>query len=307
MKPDDSSLDPADLIVVEGRAKHFLDRADAWGVYPTPVDTLMEAAKLAVAPKNAFDPAVFLAFVKQKTQKLADTLKRALGKVLGLYDATDSIVHIDYDVGVSKQTFLKLHEAGHHEMPTHKKVFKLFQDCDQTLAPEIADRFEREANNFARFVLFQGNGFRDAAADLPMGVRVPRDLARKFGSSIYAAAREYARTHHASCVVYVLNPVEFGVNGGFRAEVRRIEPSPSFRRDFGCPTDLEITNSHALASLIPIGRRMTAPRDFVFADRNGKRHVCIGEAFDTTYNVLLLIYPQAALPTSLIFPAKPNW
>ncbi len=307
MKPDDSSLDPADLIVVEGRAKHFLDRADAWGVYPTPVDTLMEAAKLAVAPKNAFDPAVFLAFVKQKTQKLADTLKRALGKVLGLYDATDSIVHIDYDVGVSKQTFLKLHEAGHHEMPTHKKVFKLFQDCDQTLAPEIADRFEREANNFARFVLFQGNGFRDAAADLPMGVRVPRDLARKFGSSIYAAAREYARTHHASCVVYVLNPVEFGVNGGFRAEVRRIEPSPSFRRDFGCPTDLEITNSHALASLIPIGRRMTAPRDFVFADRNGKRHVCIGEAFDTTYNVLLLIYPQAALPTSLLFPAKPNW
>jgi len=307
VKPDDSSLDPADLIVVEGRAKHFLDRADAWGVYPTPVDTLMEAAKLAVAPKNAFDPAVFLAFVKQKTQKLADTLKRALGKVLGLYDATDSIVHIDYDVGVSKQTFLKLHEAGHHEMPTHKKVFKLFQDCDQTLAPEIADRFEREANNFARFVLFQGNGFRDAAADLPMGVRVPRDLARKFGSSIYAAAREYARTHHASCVVYVLNPVEFGVNGGFRAEVRRIEPSPSFRRDFGCPTDLEITNSHALASLIPIGRRMTAPRDFVFADRNGKRHVCIGEAFDTTYNVLLLIYPQAALPTSLLFPAKPNW
>ena len=77
MKPDDSSLDPADLIVVEGRAKHFLDRADAWGVYPTPVDTLMEAAKLAVAPKNAFDPAVFLAFVKQKTHKLADTLKRA--------------------------------------------------------------------------------------------------------------------------------------------------------------------------------------------------------------------------------------
>ena len=90
MKPDDSSLDPNDLIVVEGRAKHFLDRASAWGVYPTPVDSLMEAAKITVAPKNAFDPAAFLAFVKNKTQKAAETLKRALSKVLGLYDASDS-------------------------------------------------------------------------------------------------------------------------------------------------------------------------------------------------------------------------
>lgn len=306
MKPDDSSLEPADLIVVEGRAKLFLDRADAWGVYPTPVDTLMAAAKLTVAPKNAFDPAVFLAFVKQKTQKLADTLKRALGKVLGLYDATDSVVHIDYEVGVPKQTFLKLHEAGHHEMPTHKKVFKLFQDCDQTLAPEIADRFEREANNFARFVLFQGDAFRDAASDLKLGVKVPMKLAKHFGSSVYAAAREYARTHHASCVVYVLNPVELILGGGFKAVVRRIEPSPSFLSEFGCPSDLVIDHNHALSSLIPIGRRMTAPRDYVFADRNGKRHVCIGEAFDTKHNILLLVYPQAALPTSVFFPSLLN-
>lgn len=302
MKPDDSSLDPNDLIAVEGRAKNFLDRASAWGVYPTPVDTLMDAAKITVAPKSAFDPAAFLAFVRNKTQKAADTLKRALSKVLGLYDASDSIVHIDYEVGVSKQTFLKLHEAGHHEMPTHRKIFRLFQDCEQTLAPEIADRFEREANNFARYVLFQGNSFRDAAADHKLGVKIPIRLAKKFGSSVYAAAREYARTHHASCVVYVLNPVEFVPGGGFRAEVRRIEPSPSFRREFGCPEDLVITPTHALASLVPIGRRMSAPRDFVFADRNGQRHVCIGEAFDTKHNILLLIYPQASLPTSIFLP-----
>jgi hypothetical protein len=306
VKPDDSSLDPADMAAVEGRAKFFLDRADAWGVFPTPVDSLMAAAKLTVAPKNAFDPAAFLAYVKQKTQTLTDTLKRALGKILGLYDATAAVVHIDYTVGVSKQTFLKLHEAGHHEMPTHNKVFKLFQDSEQTLAPEIADRFEREANNFARFVLFQGNAFRDAAADLDLGVRVPMRLATRFGSSVYAAAREYARTHHASCVVYVLNPVELGVAGGFKAMVRRIEPSPSFRQEFGCPSDLVIDENHALSSLIPIGKRMTAPRDFVFADRNGKRHACIGEAFDTKHNILLLVYPQAALPSSVFFPAASN-
>jgi hypothetical protein len=263
----------------------------------------MSAANLTVAPKSAFDPAAFLEFVKRKTQQATETLKRALSKVLGLYDANDSIVHIDFDVGASKQTFLKLHEAGHHEMPTHKKVFKLFQDCEQTLAPEIADKFEREANNFARFVLFQGNAFRDRAADMQLNVKVPMRLAKHFGSSVYAAAREYARTHHAACVVYILNPVELGVNGGFVAQVRRIEPSPSFRREFGCPSDLAIDQNHALASLIPIGRRMTAPRDFVFADLNGQKHFCIGEAFDTRHNILLLIYPQTALPTSILVPA----
>lgn len=48
---------------------------------------------------------------------------------------------------------------------------------------------------------------------------------------------------------------------------------------------------------------MTAPRDFEYADLNGERHACIGEAFDTKYNILLLIYPQAALPTSILVPA----
>jgi hypothetical protein len=299
VKPDDSSLDPADLLIVENRARTFLDRAAAWNVFPTPVDELMAAANLAVAPRSAFDPASFLAFVAKKTKSAAESLKRALGKVLGLYDASDSVVHIDFSVGPAKQTFLKLHEAGHHEMPTHKKIFRLFQDCDQTLAPEIADKFEREANNFARFVLFQGNAFKDQAADLKLGVRVPINLAKRFGSSIYSAAREYARTHHAACVVYVLNPVEMGANGGFTVSVRRIEPSPSFRREFGCPSDHTIDPNHPLADLIPIGRRMTAPREFVYADRNGRQHVCVGEAFDTKHNILLLIYPQSALPTSV--------
>jgi hypothetical protein len=241
-----------------------------------------------------------LAFVVKKTQKAAENLKRALSKVLGLYDANDSIVHIDFDVVASKQTFLKLHEAGHHEMPTHKKIFKLFQDCEQTLSPEIADKFEREANNFARYVLFQGNAFRDQAADHKLGVRVPINLAKHFGSSIYAAAREYARTHSAACIVYVLNPVEHGINGGFTASVRRIEPSPSFRRQFGCPSDHTIDQQHPLADLVPIGRRMTAPRQLVYADVNGKKHLCVGEALDTRHNIILLIYPQSELPTSVL-------
>jgi len=44
-------------------------------------------------------------------------------------------------------------------VPTHRKLYRLFQDCERTLAPEVADQFEREANNLARFALFKGDAY----------------------------------------------------------------------------------------------------------------------------------------------------
>lgn len=303
-RPDDSTLDQQDLLVVEARARALLDRAAAWDRLPTPVDDIIAAANLKVAPKSAFDPASFLAFIKKKSQEAAQTLKSAIAKVLGLYDANDEVIHIDdTSCGPSRQTFLKLHETGHHELPTHRKVFRLFQDCEQTLAPEIADRFEREANNFARFALFQGTAFKTRAADMAIGVTTPIKLAKLFGASIYASAREYARTHHRACVVYVLEPVIVVPGAGFRAPVRRIETSPSFHQEFGMPGDTVIDHEHALADLVPIGRKMTRPTNLVFRDRNGVDHECLGEAFDSTRNVFLLIYPVKALTsTTVIIP-----
>jgi hypothetical protein len=109
---------------------------------------------------------------------------------LGIYDAGDELIHIDDTVVESKQTFIKLHETGHHELPTHRKVFRIFQDCEKTLAPDIADLFERETNNFARYALFQGDGFGRMAADYALELKTPMKLGKKFGASIYAACRE---------------------------------------------------------------------------------------------------------------------
>lgn len=304
-KPDDSSLQLADLLAVEARAKQSLDKAAAWGRFPTPVDDILAAAKLRVAPKGVFDPASILAYAKKMTTNALFALKSALSKVFGLYDANEQIIHIDNSVGPSKQKFLKLHETGHHELPAHRKIFTFFEDCDQTLAPAIADQFEREANNFARFALFQGTAFKQLAADMPMGIKTPMKLATKFGASNYASAREFARTHHLPCVVYVLEPMEFVPGHGAQATVRRIESSPSFEKAFGRPPDAVIDNNHPLAPLLPIGRKMTRPTPLRYQDKNGVVHDCLGEAFDTTHNILLLIYPVKALTaTSIIVPAS---
>jgi hypothetical protein len=305
VKPDDSSLALHELKAVEARARQLLDRAAAWERLPTPVDDIVAAAKLRVAPRGMFDAASFLEFVKKKSVAAAHSLKVALSKVLGIYDANEHIIHIDDGVGKSKQSFLKLHETGHHELPTHQKIFRLFQDCEQTLAPHIADQFEREANNFARFALFQGNAFKARAADMAMGVRTPIDLAKMFGASVYASAREFARTHHKACVVYVLEPIVFIPEGGAKAQVRRIEPSPSFRAQFGCPIDSMVDVDHALGGLLPIGHKLTKPTQLVFRDKNGGDHECLGEAFDTKHNVILLIYPIKELTsTSILLPPR---
>jgi hypothetical protein len=57
MKSDDCSLDPQQRQAVETRARELLSRADAWGIYPTPIEQLLGTANLQVAASKAFDPA----------------------------------------------------------------------------------------------------------------------------------------------------------------------------------------------------------------------------------------------------------
>jgi Zn-dependent peptidase ImmA (M78 family) len=304
-KPDDSGLDPEDRSAVEERAKKLLDRADAWGVYPTPIGDILEAAKLKVAPHSIFDAEAIVAYLKNKTTDAARWIKSAVTKVFGVYDSSENLIHIDNTVVVTKQNFLKLHETGHHELPTHRKVFRFFQDCNKTLDPFIADQFEREANNFARFALFQDDAFAKLAADCELGIKIPISLGKKFGASNYAAAREYARTNHRACVVYILEPIKYADGCGAKADVRRIECSPSFVAKFGIPVDTEITLSHTLGPILPIGRKMTRPRSLMIKDLNGNKHECLAEAFDTTWNVIILLYPVRALAsTRIILPPR---
>lgn len=297
-KTDDNSLDPGQLRAVQAAARRALDRASAWDLFPTPIPVILEAANLKVAPASAFDPQRIMNYLIGKAEQAASALKSAIAKVFGIYDADENLIHIDHTVRESKQKFLKLHEAGHHELPTHKKLFRIFQDCEKTLAPDIADLFEREANNFARFVLFQGDRFRTIAADHAFGIKTPITLAKKFGASIYASCREYVRSNHRACAVYVLEPVTFCERAGAQAEVRRIETSPSFRQQFGLPHDQAITLDHSLGRVLPIGKRMTRPTTVSMTDRNGQAHECIAEAFDTTFNVMILVYPVKSLTST---------
>jgi hypothetical protein len=294
-KPDDSSLDPEDLRAVEERAHRLLDRANAWDRFPVPIDDILAAANVKLAPTSLFDPVAILEYIKGKATDTGLRIKSAVAKVLGIYDAAENTIHIDDTVVKSKKNFLTLHETAHHDLPVHRKLFRLFQDCEKNLLPEMSDQFEREANNFARFALFKGDTYAKYAADCAFDIKTPIALAKKFGASNYASAREFARTNHRACIVYILEPIQFVQGHGAQAAVRRIEASPSFIKQFGLPNDTLITLSHALGSVLPVGRKMTRPRSLSIKDRNGAPHECLAEAFDTTHNVIILLYPVQAL------------
>lgn len=287
-RPDDSLLQPDQVANVRRHADRLLREASAISRFPTPIDDIMAAAKLTVVEDELLNEGM-LRQLARKTKSGLATIKSALSKVLGLFEANDRLVIIDLNAPEPKKPFIKLHEAGHGTLPHQSKMYALIHDCEKTLDPEITDLFEREANVFASEALFQGAVFTDEARQLQFGVKAPIALARRFGSSNYSAFRRFVITHDEACCVVVLEPAVRRADGGFSAEVRRVVMNRSFERVYDGKVLAEtVTDAHILRPLIP-RNRMTFGHEIVLADRNGDERICSGEAFNTGHQTLILI------------------
>lgn len=302
MRKDDFSLAPGELARVRVEARSALERANAFGRFPTPVSDVLTAAKLTVVDDESLHEGLLASFRRKAT----GALKSALSKVLGLFDARGWLIHVDRGVAAVKQTFIKLHEAGHGLLLWQRQMYAVAEDCQMTLADEIKDLFEREANNFATEVLFQLDAFTDQAADHAFGIGVPLKLGPKYGASAYSSIRRYVRKSQRACIVLVLDPPVVGDGVGFRATLRRVVPSPAFVEMVGTPAWPELlTPDDELGVMVPLGkRRMSAPRTLAITDRNGIDHECIAEAFATPYQVFILIHLKKALTKTTIVMAS---
>ena len=76
-RPNDSKLQLHELLAVEERARKLLDRASA-GSLPTPVEDILGAARLTVAPRGFFDPRRILDFAKNRARDAQGFLKNAI-------------------------------------------------------------------------------------------------------------------------------------------------------------------------------------------------------------------------------------
>lgn len=292
-KPDDSCLWPEQYAKVRKEAERLLVEAGALGRFPTPVAEIMEAAKVEEVQEDVLNES----FLAKMRRKAGDRLKRALSKVIGLFDAGARLVLIDRTIHIVKQTFVRLHETAHGFMAWQRKMYSVVEDCEKTLDPEIADQFDREANVFASEVLFQLDRFNRDAEEMKFGILTPVNLSKKYGGSIYASVRRYVIGNWRACAVLVLNPPELVDGNGFRVSLRRVVVSPSFNNLYG---ELNwpdyFTPDDRIGAMVPLrGRRMSNKREIILQDRNGDELLCIAEAFTQKYQVFVLILPVKAL------------
>jgi hypothetical protein len=80
-KPDDSTLEPEDLRAIEERARRLLDRADAWQRFPVPIDDILAAANVQVAPTSMFDAASIIGYLQGKAASAGSLIKSAVSKI----------------------------------------------------------------------------------------------------------------------------------------------------------------------------------------------------------------------------------
>lgn len=302
-KPDDSSLTPSQYANVRSQAERALSEAGALGRFPTAIDDIMAAAKVEEVKEDVLNEG----FITKLRRQASGALKSALSKVIGLFDARARLVFIDRSLHIVKQTFIRLHETGHAFLPWQRDLYAVVEDCEQTIDPELADQFDREANVFASEVLFQLDGFSKEAEEQKFGILVPVRLSSKYGASIYASVRQYVTKNWRACTVVVLNPPVLIPGDGFRAELRRTCSSSSFSETFGEIDWPEFfTPDHPIGAIVPLGgRKMSGVHSLTLTDRNGDAHECLAEAFTQSHQVFILIHSVKTLTaSSVIIPGR---
>ena len=295
-KPNDYSLPASQRDLVRKHAERALREAGAFGCFPTPISDIVEAAKLVIADEHLEEEGLVARF-RRSAKTAGHSLRRALSKVLGVLDTAARIIYLDRTVHIAKKAFLKLHETGHAVLPWQRDIYAITEDCEKTLAPEIADEFEREANTFAADVIFQIGAFTEEANQHAFNILVPVRLSKRYGASIYMSIRRYVTENHRACAVLVLEPPQYCATGGFAADFRREVTSPTFRHQFGLldwPTSFGPGDE--IGRLVPVGgRKMSSPREISLVDRNKVRHRCIAEAFTQGHQVFILIHAVSTL------------
>lgn len=304
-RPDDSSLTSAQRAKIRQEAQRALQQAGALGVLPTPIDEIMRVARVREIEEDVLNPS-FIAKLMARAEKAGHAVRNkvlaAAAKVMGLFHATDGLIFIDRKLKEVRQRFVRLHESAHGFLSWQRPMYAVVQDSEQSLDPDTADLFDREANTFASEVLFQLDTFRDLAEQEKFDIFTPVRLAKKFNASNYAAIRQYVSKNHRTCAVVVLNMPELAAGVGFRATLRRVVMSNSFAQTFkGLDWPEVYSPDDDIGRLVPVnGRRASGKRNLGLTDSNGTLHDCLAESFSTGYQVFVLIHVTKALTSRSI-------
>lgn len=213
----------AEVLGPEEILEALLVESGVAGDLPTDENRLLDYLGLE---QLSFDFMSELPFVNQEQSKDLQ-LRAAL-------HLNERVVATQSGLGEKRTRFSIFHEVAHCVLPEH--LGKLFLDTDQTLSWWVKARLEREANQFAADLLFQGSKFTDDAVQCPLSIKTVLDLAPRYGASYEAALRRFAEKHVVPCAVVVFDKTSIGGDDSFvEDDLYRIQytiTSPQFRKLF---------------------------------------------------------------------------
>lgn len=266
-------------------AYDLLKSSKSWGVFPTPVEKLVDFSEL-IYNKQIDVSQIHHGYLS----KVTDSLLNALSKVRGLFDRTEKTFYLDQSLPDKKQNFVKLHEVGHGVLPWQNATTS-FLDDDSTLDPNQTEQFEAEANYFASGSLFQLGIFENEMEKLEFGIKSAMALAKKFGGSNHAAIRRYVEKSDCRCALLVLKDITK------RSEVARCNfrdyfQSATFTKQFGkinWPDEFGFTWDFVKDYYFK--KKITCETAIILTTSAGSIPFCY-DFFDTTHNAFVLIYPK---------------
>jgi hypothetical protein len=270
---------------IDGIAYDLLKSSKSWGVFPTPVDKLIDFSELI------FDKQIDVSKIHHGyLSKASDSLLNALAKVRGLFDRSEKTFYLDLTLPDKKQNFVKLHEIGHGVLPWQNATTS-FLDDDNTLDPNHTEQFEAEANYFASGSLFQLGIFENEMEKLEFGIKSAMALAKKFGGSNHAAIRRYVEKSDCRCSLLVLKDISARGETP-HCKFRDYFQSSYFTKQFGTVTwPREFGFTWPFVKDYYFRKKITCGTELPLTTSAGVVTFCY-DFFDTTHNAFVLIYPK---------------
>ena len=194
--PSDIPLDDETVAEIRRYALAVVREADAVGRRPTPLEDIEASARLVVTGEVTLDARDRARLF----ERFGTWVNVAWKRLQGTFDFRSSEIWVAPDLHEMKRRFVVSHEIGHAILPAHKQTFAYVDDFTR-LPPFARDLFEREANQAAVEILFQGGQATDEFDGSTPSLSEIDRISSSFGASIVATARYAVETSHRAVAV----------------------------------------------------------------------------------------------------------
>jgi hypothetical protein len=216
-------------------SRKLIREADTAGVLPTPLDRLLEVAKVTNIDALPDD-----SFLETLSDKMKGFFISAKQKLRGIADLRTRANFIPHDRNARRMQFAKGHELGHQVIPWHR-IDPAYLDDNESLGPNAKGIFEHEANFFSAETIFQGKNFRNLAREYQPSFNAIFALAERHGATNQATAWRFVEEQDEAIALlqyYPSNAID--VHGNKVLSIWRSVGSPEFNRRFPA-IDLPLT------------------------------------------------------------------